>query len=148
MFIYSIRYKHWRFIYILLYIKSDINSSKSTWPSFFLELSKILAKQRPWRHARGFFNPYPPDWQGPRCNANATGGTAGFELAATEGIQHLEGWDVLYNILFCYIAKFLLHNRNLFVYIAFNLMLCYITFTVLLYTCIYNMLYNICYIWL
>ena len=41
------------------------------------------------------------------------------------------GWDVLYNILFCYIAKFLLHNRNLFVYIAFNLMLysiCYITY--------------------
>ena len=44
-------------------------------------------------------------------------------------VDHLEGWDVLYNILFCYIAKFLLHNRNFFVYIAFNLMLysiCYI----------------------
>ena len=46
-------------------------------------------------------------------------------------VRHLEGWDVLYNILFCYIEKFLLHNRNLFVYIAFNLMLysiCYITY--------------------
>ena len=36
----------------------------------------------------------------------------------------LEGWDVQYNIIFCYIANILLHNRNLFSYIAFNLMLC------------------------
>ena len=38
---------------------------------------------------------------------------------------------VLYNIIFCYIANILLHNRNLFGYIAFNLMLyriCYITY--------------------
>ena len=45
--------------------------------------------------------------------------------------RHLEGWDVLYNIIFCYIANILLHNRNLFGYIAFNLMLysiCYITY--------------------
>ena len=44
---------------------------------------------------------------------------------------HLEGWDVLYNIIFCYIANFLLHNRNFFGYKAFNLMLyniCYITY--------------------
>ena len=44
---------------------------------------------------------------------------------------HLEGWDVLYNIIFCYIANILLYNRNLFEYIAFNLMLCnicYITY--------------------
>ena len=47
-------------------------------------------------------------------------------------VEHLEGWDVLYNINFCYIANILLHNRNLFVYIAFNLTLydsiCYITY--------------------
>ena len=36
---------------------------------------------------------------------------------------HLEGWDVLYNILFCHIANILLHNRNIFGYIAFNSML-------------------------
>ena len=45
--------------------------------------------------------------------------------------EHLEGWDVLYKIIFCYIANLLLHNRNLFGYIAFNLMLysiCYITY--------------------
>ena len=44
---------------------------------------------------------------------------------------HLEGWDVLYNTIFCYIANILLHNRNLFGYVAFNLMLystCYITY--------------------
>ena len=46
--------------------------------------------------------------------------------------RHLEGWDVLYNIIFCYIANILLHNRNIVGYIAFNLMLCsifYITYT-------------------
>ena len=31
--------------------------------------------------------------------------------------SHLEGWDVIYNIIFCYIANILLHNRNLFGYI-------------------------------
>ena len=41
---------------------------------------------------------------------------------------HLEGWDVLYNIIFCYIANILLHNRNLLGYIAFNLMLCSICY--------------------
>ena len=44
---------------------------------------------------------------------------------------HLEGWDVLYNIIFINIANMLLHNRNLFGYIVFNLMLysiCYITY--------------------
>ena len=38
--------------------------------------------------------------------------------------DHLEGWDVLYNIIFCCMANILLHNRNLLVYIAFNLILC------------------------
>ena len=45
--------------------------------------------------------------------------------------MHLEGWDVLYNIMFCYIPSILLHNRNLFSYIAFTLILCsicYITY--------------------
>ena len=44
---------------------------------------------------------------------------------------HLEGWDVLYNIIFCYVANILLHNKNRFGYAAFNLMLysmCYITY--------------------
>ena len=44
---------------------------------------------------------------------------------------HLEGWDVRYNIIFCYITNILLHNKNLFGYIAFNLMsysICYITY--------------------
>ena len=36
-------------------------------------------------------------------------------------IWNLEGWDVLYNILFSYIANILQHNRNLFIYIAFIL---------------------------
>ena len=53
-------------------------------------------------------------------------------ILSSVSTEHLEGWDVLYyNILFCYIANILLHNRNLFVYIAFNLMLysiCYITY--------------------
>ena len=31
---------------------------------------------------------------------------------------HLEGWDVLYNmIIFFFLANILLHNRNLFVYV-------------------------------
>ena len=54
--------------------------------------------------------------------------------------HHLEGWDVLYNIIFCYIASILLHNRNLFFYIAFNLMLysiCYNGLVFFLYNAIY-----------
>ena len=49
---------------------------------------------------------------------------------------HLEGWDVLYNIIFCYVANILLHNRNLFGYIAFNLMLysiCYNIYCFVIY---------------
>ena len=44
---------------------------------------------------------------------------------------------MLCNIFFCYIANILLHNRNLFDYIAFNLMLYHIC----------HMLHNIyCYV--
>ena len=62
---------------------------------------------------------------------------------------HLEGWDVLYSIISCYVANILLHNRNIFGYIAFNLMLysiCYITFATYHLLICYIHLYITCYI--
>ena len=43
---------------------------------------------------------------------------------------HLEGWDVQYNIIFCYLANTLLHKCNLCFYIVFNLMLCSICYLI------------------
>ena len=50
---------------------------------------------------------------------------AGDESRAARALRfasglHLEGWDVLYIIIVCYIANILPSNRNLFGYIAFN----------------------------
>ena len=89
-----------------------------------------------------------PSAQGPDCQNTSTltpWYTVPHPTCGTEQeLLHLEGWDVLYKIFFCYISHILLHNRNLFVYqiiindIA-NLMLCsiynicYITITVLIY---------------
>ena len=63
--------------------------------------------------------------------------------------HHLEGWDVLYNIIFCYIENILLHNRNLFVYIAFNWMLnsiCSVTYATKHLLFCYIHVYITCYI--